>query len=105
MGGTPQFRDPDIFGQVTAQADGSDYVISGQKAAWVSNGTIATHAVTYRPLDRTKGMAGGGVAFVPLNLPGVSKGRPLDKMGQRALNKAASRSRMSAFPNGTCCSI
>ncbi len=89
MGGTPQFRDPDISGQVTAQADGSDYLINGQKAAWVSNGTIATHAVTYLTLDKSKGMAGGGVAFVPLNLPGVSKGKPLDKMGQRALNQGS----------------
>ena len=89
MGGTPQFRDPDIFGQVTAQADGSDYLINGQKAAWVSNGTIATHAVTYLSLDKSKGMAGGGVAFIPLNLPGVAKGKPLDKIGQRALNQGS----------------
>jgi alkylation response protein AidB-like acyl-CoA dehydrogenase len=32
-------------------------------------------------------MAGGGVALVPLNLPGVSKGAPLNKIGQRALNQ------------------
>ena len=82
-----QFRDPDIFGQVTARADGSDYLINGQKAAWVSNGTIATHAVTYLSLDKSKGMAGGGVAFIPLNLPGVAKGKPLDKIGQRTLNQ------------------
>ncbi len=37
----------------------------------------------------SKGMAGGGVAFIPLNLPGVSKGKPLDKMGQRALNQGS----------------
>src|SRR5208337_1729572 len=33
------------------------------------------------------GMSGGGVAVVPLNLPGVSKGKPLNKLGQRALNQ------------------
>ena len=87
MAGTPQFHDPKISGQVTARADGADYVINGQKAAWVSNGTIATHALTYLTLDPSKGLAGGGVAFIPLNLPGVSKGKPLDKMGQRALNQ------------------
>ena len=32
-------------------------------------------------------MAGTGVAVVPLNLPGVSRGKPLDKLGQRALNQ------------------
>jgi alkylation response protein AidB-like acyl-CoA dehydrogenase len=36
-------------------------------------------------------MAGGGVAFIPLDLPGVSKGDPLDKMGQRALNQGSIR--------------
>lgn len=87
MAGTPQFYDSKISGQVTARADGADYVINGQKAAWVSNGTIATHALTYLTLDPSKGLAGGGVALIPLNLPGVSKSPPLDKMGQRALNQ------------------
>lgn len=27
--------------------------------------------------------------MIPLNLPGVSKGKPLDKMGQRALNEGS----------------
>lgn len=89
MAGTPQFFDSTISGQVTARAEGGDYVISGQKAAWVSNGTIATHALTYLTLDPSKGMAGGGVAFIPLNLPGVSKGKPVDKLGQRALNQGS----------------
>jgi len=84
---TPQFRDPKIGGQVTARLDGDVYVINGQKSAWVSNGTIATHAALFLNLDSSKGMAGGGIAFVPLDLPGVSKGKPLDKLGQRSLNQ------------------
>jgi alkylation response protein AidB-like acyl-CoA dehydrogenase len=32
-------------------------------------------------------MAGSGVAIIPLNLPGVSRGKPLNKLGQRALNQ------------------
>lgn len=87
--GTPAFRDPKISGQVTARADGDHYVIQGAKAAWLSNGSIATHAVTFLTLDATQGMAGGGVAFVPLDLPGVIKGPPLDKLGQRALNQGS----------------
>jgi alkylation response protein AidB-like acyl-CoA dehydrogenase len=89
MAGTPQFHDQTISGQVTARAEGADFVINGQKADWVSNGTIATHALTYLTLDPSKGMAGGGVAFIPLNRPGVSKGKPVDKMGQRALNQGS----------------
>lgn len=85
--GTPQFHNPRVTGQVVARADGDSYVINGQKAAWVSNGTIATHAALYLTTERKAGMAGGGIAFVPLNLPGVSKGKPLNKLGQRALNQ------------------
>ncbi|MCG8333122.1 MAG: acyl-CoA/acyl-ACP dehydrogenase [Proteobacteria bacterium] len=85
--GTPEFRDPNITGQTTAFLDGDEWVIEGQKSAWVSNGTIATHSLVYLTIDPSMGMAGGGIAIVPLDLPGVKKGRPLNKMGQRALNQ------------------
>ena len=85
--GTDQFHDPAISHGVTARADGDEWVINGQKSAWVSNGTIATHALLFLGVDGGRGMAGGGVALVPLGLPGVSKGRALDKLGQRALNQ------------------
>jgi alkylation response protein AidB-like acyl-CoA dehydrogenase len=84
---TPQFTDPNISGQVTARLDGDEWVIDGQKAAWVSNGTIATHTLAYLTIDASKGMSGGGICIIPLDLPGVRKGKPLDKMGQRALNQ------------------
>jgi len=84
---TPQFEDPGITGQVTARPDGDAYVIEGQKSAWVSNGTLATQALVYLTIDPTKGMSGGGICIVPLDLPGVRRGKPLDKMGQRALNQ------------------
>jgi alkylation response protein AidB-like acyl-CoA dehydrogenase len=87
MVGTAEFHDPRISGQLVARKDRGHYVLSGQKAAWVSNGTIATHALTFLTLDPGHGMAGGGVAVVPLHLHGVSRGKPLDKMGQRALNQ------------------
>jgi alkylation response protein AidB-like acyl-CoA dehydrogenase len=84
---TKQFRDPAISGQCTARLDGDEWVIQGQKAAWVSNGTIATHCLVYPTIDPSMGMAGGGICVVPLDLPGVKKGKPLDKIGQRALNQ------------------
>ena len=84
---TPQFTDPNISGQVTARLDGNEWVIAGQKSAWVSNGTIASQALLYLTIDPTRGMSGGGICIVPLDLPGVRKGKPLDKMGQRALNQ------------------
>lgn len=84
---TPEFTDPKISGQVTARLDGDHYIVEGQKAAWVSNGSIATHSLVYLTIDPSMGMAGGGICIVPLNLPGVRKGKALDKMGQRALNQ------------------
>jgi len=80
--------EPDMSGHVVAQREGDSYVINGQKAAWVSNGTIATHGLVILIADPSRGpIMGRGVAFVPLDLPGVSKGKPLNKLGQRALNQ------------------
>jgi alkylation response protein AidB-like acyl-CoA dehydrogenase len=78
----------DGAGHVIARRDGDSYVISGQKSAWVSNGTIATHGLMVLIVDASRGsMRGLGTAFVPFDLPGVSKGKPLNKLGQRALNQ------------------
>jgi alkylation response protein AidB-like acyl-CoA dehydrogenase len=87
MPGTKYHDDENIFWGLQARLDGDEWVLNGQKSAWVSNGTIATHALAFLGVDRSRGMAGGGVALVPLNLPGVSKGPPLNKIGQRALNQ------------------
>ena len=73
--------------QVRAVLSGDEYVINGQKAAWVSMGTVATHAALFVNLDPAKGPGAGGIAVLPLNLPGVSRGKPLDKIGQRDLNQ------------------
>lgn len=78
---------PEIAFDLHAEADGDEWVINGQKSAWVSNGTIATHCMMHVCIDRSRGMAGSGVAFVPLTGPGVTKGKPLNKLGQRALNQ------------------
>jgi len=80
-------QNPAVTPQVRAVLDGDHYVINGQKSSWVSNGTFATHAALWLSLDPNRGMEGGGIAVVPLNLPGISRGKPLNKMGQRALNQ------------------
>jgi len=66
---------------------GDEYIINGQKSAWVSNGTIATHALLHVGLDPSRGMQGQGIAICPLDLPGITRGKPLDKIGQRPLNQ------------------
>lgn len=70
-----------------ARKDGSDFVISGQKAAWVSNGSIADLAVVFCAFDDGTGSLGGSVFTVPMDLPGVDRPTPLDKLGQRSLNQ------------------
>ena len=79
--------DPAISPQVKGVLKGDEYIVNGQKAAWVSNGTIASHAVLHVGLDPSKGMKGQGLAIIPLDLPGISRGKPLDKIGQRPLNQ------------------
>ncbi len=70
-----------------ARREGDEFVINGQKAAWVSNGTIADVAVLFCTLDQSQGFKGGAALLVPLDLPGVTRPKPLDKLGQRSLNQ------------------
>ena len=70
-----------------ARKDGDSYVVTGQKAAWVSNGNIADAAALFCAVDDGQGIEGVGALLVPLDDPAVSRGKPLDKIGQRALNQ------------------
>lgn len=72
-------------GQLVARRDGDHWVLSGQKSAWVSNGPIATHAMLNVQLDPKGTMVQSGVCLLPLDLPGISRGSPLDKHGIRSL--------------------
>lgn len=72
---------------VIARKDGDAFVINGQKSAWVSNGTIATATSLFCAVDMGEGIVGVGAFLVPLDVEGVKKGKPLDKIGQRALNQ------------------
>ena len=85
--GTGEFTDERTAFDTHGRRDGDDWLINGAKAAWVSNGTIATHAMVHFAIDRSKGMPGSGIGVIPLGLPGVSRGKPLNKIGQRALNQ------------------
>lgn len=78
-------------GNLIAYIDGDDVVINGQSSAWVSGAPIAQNAYIFCGCDFGDGIYNnkGGLnciaALVPLDLPGVSKGNSLDKLGQRAL--------------------
>jgi alkylation response protein AidB-like acyl-CoA dehydrogenase len=77
-----------------ARVSGDSIVLSGQKSAWVSNGAVAEQAVLFCAYDDGKAGFRGCVLYVPLDAKGVSKGKPLDKMGQRALPQGESSSTM-----------
>ena len=82
-------NNPQCGPSVKAVLKGDEYILNGEKAAWVSNGTIATHATLHVSLDPSRGMQGQGLAIIPLDLPGITRGKPLDKMGQRPLNQGS----------------
>jgi alkylation response protein AidB-like acyl-CoA dehydrogenase len=83
----PHYSDPKVRANCIARKDGDFYVINGQKSGWVSNGTIATVAALFCTIEGDQGFRGGGVAVVDLTLAGVTKGKPTNKLGQRALNQ------------------
>ena len=78
-------------GNLTAKVSGGDIVINGQSSAWVSNGPVAQVGLLTIAADYGEGFFDeeghprGVEVIVPLDLPGVSRGRPLEKLGKRAL--------------------
>lgn len=81
------YRDPQFRRNVQARLDGDEWVLNGQKSAWISGGSICTHAFVSAGVDPSEGLKGGSFFFCPLNLKGISFGKPLEKIGQRELNQ------------------
>jgi acyl-CoA dehydrogenase len=72
----------------TARIVGEKIIVNGQKAAWVSGAITAQVCALFCHYQDEKGSVRPGVAaIVPLDLPGVSRGKPLDKLGLRGLNQ------------------
>ena len=78
-------------GNMWGRLQGEEIVINGQCSAWVSNGAVAQVALGYLSAEYEDGFFArdgnpyGMAVIIPLDLPGVSKGKPLEKIGQRAL--------------------
>ena len=90
----PQERFPGAKGNVgnlTAKFVGDEITINGQTSAWVSNGYVAQTSLLDIAADYGDGFydENGSVygcnILVPLDLHGISKGKPLEKLGKRAL--------------------
>jgi acyl-CoA dehydrogenase len=70
-----------------ARIEGDKIIVNGQKAAWVSGGTIAEVCALYCHVEEDGKTRPGVSLIVPLDLPGVTKGKPLEKVGLRCLNQ------------------
>lgn len=83
------FHAQGVYGRpnCVATIKGDKVVINGQKAAWVSNAPVAEVCVLYCAADSGNGpdTKRGCCLLVPMDAPGVTRGKPLDKMGQRPL--------------------
>ena len=67
-----------------ATLKGDRVVLNGQKSAWVSNGVTADVCILYTTFDRGQGRE-GICLYVDLRQAGITRGKPLDKMGQRCV--------------------
>ncbi|MFO1376983.1 MAG: acyl-CoA dehydrogenase family protein [Steroidobacteraceae bacterium] len=84
----PSYRDPRIRPALKVRRHGDDFLLNGQKSAWVSCGTIAGSAVLFAGFENAaQGLAEGAAFLMPLDLPGITRGKPLEKLGQRTLNQ------------------
>jgi len=81
------FRDAKVerFGKgaVIAEKDGDEWVLNGQKSAWVSSAPVATHCGLHAQVKDGKNLAHGIFCIVPLDADGVRKGKPVDMLGMR----------------------
>jgi alkylation response protein AidB-like acyl-CoA dehydrogenase len=66
----------------SVQLVGTDYMIKDHKTRWITNGSIATHALLHIPIETPNAL----VAVIPLDQPGISRSDPVSTMGLRALN-------------------
>ncbi len=71
----------------TARIEGDKVIINGQKSAWVSGAMTAELCALYCHLEEDGEVKPGITVLVELDQPGVTRGKPLDKIGFRALNQ------------------
>ncbi|MGK5079169.1 acyl-CoA dehydrogenase family protein [Janthinobacterium sp. HLX7-2] len=78
-------------GNLQATFTDSEIIFNGQTSAWVSNGPVAQVALLDLVADygdgffEENGDTYGCNVILPLDIKGVSRGKPLEKMGKRSL--------------------
>jgi acyl-CoA dehydrogenase len=74
----------DVAGlQTRAERHGDRYVINGSKI-WISNATESSFGIVFAKTDPAAGHRGLTTFLVDFDRPGISVGKKLEKMGQRA---------------------
>lgn len=79
------------IGNLVADVGSREIVLNGVSSQWIAGAPIAECALVHCPADagqgfvREDGRANGVAVLVPFDAPGVSVGRPTEKVGQRAL--------------------
>lgn len=81
------YYDPGVHHHTRARSQGKEWLLDGTKSGFVSNGGIANFFLLFACVDPSRGIPGSGVFLVPYG-EGVHRGKPLDKIGMRALNQA-----------------
>ena len=74
--------------KTTAVRDGDDYIINGSKT-FITNAGYAAWTVVFAKTDAKGGARGMSAFIVPMDAPGVTIEKHLDKMGQRATDTSA----------------
>jgi acyl-CoA dehydrogenase len=74
--------------KTTAERRGEEYVLNGSKT-FISNAGHAGWTVVFAKTDPSQGHRGLSAFIVPMDAPGVSVEKHLDKMGQRSTDTSA----------------
>jgi len=67
----------------TVKRDGDGFIVNGAKN-WITNGPVADTCVLFATSDISKGSRGLTAFVHPMSLPGITRGKPEDKLGIRA---------------------
>ncbi len=78
-------------GNLLAKVSSGEIVLTGRSSEWIACAPIAECALVHCSADygdgpvRPDGGVFGAMLIVPLDMPGISKGAPVEKIGQRPL--------------------
>ena len=93
----PGFGSDSAAVSTTAELDGDEYVINGEKI-FVTAGSRATHIVVWATLDKSKGRAAIKSFIVPREHPGVTVERLENKLGIKGSDTAVIRFENARIP-------